>query len=79
VALKELDLMGDDLFEVGVEVGLEVGAVVGEDFTAAAELDAEVMIGVFAIEGLLIHPLDKDQQRSICDTLAARWIPTPSQ
>ncbi|GAC1395522.1 MAG: helix-turn-helix domain-containing protein [Mycobacterium sp.] len=43
---------------------------------ATATLDAEVMIGVFAVEGLLTHPLDEDQQRAICDTLAARWNPT---
>ena len=41
---------------------------------AADGLDAEVMIGVFTIEGLLMHPLAEDQQRAICDTLAARWI-----
>ena len=45
---------------------------------AAVEgLDAEVMIGVFTIEGLLMHPLPEDQQRAICDTLAARWGPAP--
>ena len=33
MAFEELDLVGHDLFEVGVEVGLEVGAVVGEHFT----------------------------------------------
>lgn len=37
------------------------------------------MIGVFAIEGLLIHPLSEDQQRAIRDTLAQRWIPTPTR
>lgn len=44
----------------------------------AARLDAEVMIGIFAVEGLLMHPLSKEQQRAICDALAARWIPRPA-
>ncbi len=44
-----------------------------------ATLDAEVTIGVFAIEGLLTHPLDEDQQRAICDVLATRLISTPPQ
>ena len=39
-------------------------------------VEAEVMIGIFTIEGLLMHPLDEDQQRAICDTLAERWIRT---
>jgi TetR/AcrR family transcriptional regulator, cholesterol catabolism regulator len=46
--------------------------------TPTEGLDAEVMIGVFAIEGLLMHPLSKEQQLAICDALAARWIPTPA-
>jgi TetR/AcrR family transcriptional regulator, cholesterol catabolism regulator len=46
---------------------------------AAAQLDAEVMIGTFTVEGLLMHNLDEDQQRTICDTLVQRWIPTPLQ
>jgi len=47
--------------------------------TPATILDAEVMIGTFAVEGLLMHPLSEDQQRAICDTLAQRWIPTPTR
>ncbi len=43
--------------------------------TDTAALDAEVMIGTFAVEGLLMHPLTEDQQRAICDALAQRWIP----
>jgi AcrR family transcriptional regulator len=44
---------------------------------AAAEvLDAEVMIGTFVVEGLLMHPLSDEQQRAICDALAARWTAT---
>lgn len=35
------------------------------------------MIGVFTIEGLLMHPLGEDQQRAICNVLASRWIPQP--
>ena len=45
---------------------------------STAGLDAEVMIGVFAIEGLLMHPLSKEQQRTICEALAASWISTPA-
>jgi TetR/AcrR family transcriptional regulator, cholesterol catabolism regulator len=41
-------------------------------------LDAEVMMGVFTVEGLLMHTLTEQQQRSVCDTLAARWISTPN-
>ena len=37
-------------------------------------VDAEVMIGIFTIEGLLMHHQDEDQQRTICDVLASRWI-----
>jgi AcrR family transcriptional regulator len=49
-----------------------------EEAGAAADgLDAEVMIGVFTIEGLLMHPLGEEQQRAICDVLAARWISPP--
>lgn len=44
----------------------------------APRLDAEVMIGTFAVEGLLMHPLNEEQQRAICDALAAHWIPTPA-
>jgi TetR/AcrR family transcriptional regulator, cholesterol catabolism regulator len=43
-----------------------------------AGLDAEVMIGVFAIEGLLMHPLSNEQERTICEALAARWLSTPA-
>jgi TetR/AcrR family transcriptional regulator, cholesterol catabolism regulator len=43
-----------------------------------AGLDAEVMIGVFVIEGLLMHPLSDEQQRTICEALAARWISIPA-
>lgn len=40
---------------------------------AADSLDAEVMIGVFTIEGLLMHPMTEEQQQAICNALAARW------
>jgi AcrR family transcriptional regulator len=36
-------------------------------------VEAEVMIGIFTIEGLLMHPMSEDEQRTICDTLAGRW------
>ena len=45
---------------------------------AADDLDSEVMIGVFTIEGLLTHPLGEEQQRAVCDALTARWISPPS-
>jgi AcrR family transcriptional regulator len=38
-----------------------------------ATLDAEVMIGVFTVEGLLTHDQSEEQQRAICDVLASRW------
>jgi hypothetical protein len=41
--------------------------------TPAARLDAEVMIGTFTVEGLLMHPLSEEHQRAICDALAERW------
>lgn len=40
---------------------------------APTTVDAEVMIGVFTIEGLLMHDLDEDQQRTVCEALASRW------
>lgn len=45
---------------------------------ATDDLDAEVMIGVFTIEGLLMHPLSEEQQRAVCDALTARWVPPRS-
>lgn len=38
-----------------------------------ADIDAEVKIGVFAVEGLLTHGLDEDQQKAICSRLAHQW------
>jgi AcrR family transcriptional regulator len=38
-------------------------------------VDAEVMIGIFTIEGLLMHDQDESEQRAICDALASRWTP----
>lgn len=38
-----------------------------------AAIDAEVKIAVFVVEGLLTHDLEPDEQRAICDQLAARW------
>nr|WP_165588765.1 helix-turn-helix domain-containing protein [Mycolicibacterium komanii]CRL78135.1 transcriptional regulator [Mycolicibacterium komanii] len=43
-------------------------------------VDAEVMIGIFTVEGLLMHTQDEDQQRAIIDALASRWtanLPRP--
>lgn len=45
---------------------------------AAETVDAEVMIAVFTVEGLLMHTQDQDVQRSICETLASRWSSTTS-
>ncbi|THV09265.1 TetR/AcrR family transcriptional regulator [Nocardioides caeni] len=36
-------------------------------------IEAEVRIGVFAVEGLLTHGLDEAQQRAICKRLAEQW------
>jgi AcrR family transcriptional regulator len=38
-----------------------------------ADIDAEVKIGVFAVEGLLTHGLDEAQQQAICRRLARQW------
>ena len=37
------------------------------------------MIGIFTIEGLLMHNQDAGQQRTICDALASRWTLTQSR
>lgn len=36
-------------------------------------IDAEVRIGIFAVEGMLVHDLGKEQNLAICEALAARW------
>lgn len=46
---------------------LEAAGVAGPD------LDAEVKIGAFVMEGLLTHELDDNRQRAICAHLARRW------
>jgi hypothetical protein len=38
-----------------------------------ARIDAEIKIGVFAVEGLLTHGLDDVQQQAICRRLAEQW------
>lgn len=38
-----------------------------------AGIEAEVKIGVFAVEGLLTHGLDEKQQQAICRRLAEQW------
>ncbi|GAB3032750.1 TetR/AcrR family transcriptional regulator [Mycobacterium bourgelatii] len=43
---------------------------------STSTVEAEVMIGIFTIEGLLMHDLNEIEQRTICDTLAARWTMT---
>jgi AcrR family transcriptional regulator len=43
-----------------------------------ATVEAEVMIGIFTIEGLLMHDQNEIEQRAICDALASRWtMPWP--
>lgn len=44
--------------------------------------EAEVMIGIFTVEGLLMHDQDEDQRRAIIDALTSRWttnLPRPSE
>ncbi len=36
-------------------------------------VDAEVMIAVFTVEGLLMHTQDEGERRAICEALASRW------
>ncbi len=36
-------------------------------------IDAEIKIGVFAVEGLLTHGLDEAEQQAICKRLAEQW------
>lgn len=36
-------------------------------------IDAEVKIGIFAFEGMLMHDFGDSQNLAICDALAARW------
>ncbi|MEZ0352441.1 TetR/AcrR family transcriptional regulator [Mycobacterium sp. pR1184] len=43
----------------------------------APTVDAEVMIGIFTVEGLLMHEQDASQQRAIIDALASRWTNLP--
>lgn len=45
---------------------------------SAETVDAEVMIAVFTVEGLLMHTQDENEQRSVCETLASRWPSTTS-
>lgn len=40
---------------------------------STSTVEAEVMIGIFTVEGLLMHDLNETEQRTICDTLASRW------
>jgi AcrR family transcriptional regulator len=47
------------------------------DAPPLASLDAEVRIGVFAVEGMLTHSLTSEQQRATCEALAARWTNGP--
>lgn len=40
---------------------------------AAPVTEAEVQVVVFTVEGMLMHPLSPEEQRVICEALAARW------
>jgi len=42
----------------------------------ASTVEAEVMIGIFTVEGLLMHNQNETEQRAICEALASRWIDT---
>lgn len=46
--------------------------------TPVVDLDAEIRIGVFVVEGLLTHELDAAQSEAICRALAAHWPPDAS-
>jgi TetR/AcrR family transcriptional regulator, cholesterol catabolism regulator len=41
-------------------------------------LDAEVMIGLFTTEGLLMHPLGEERERAVLDNLTGRWFTPPT-
>ena len=41
--------------------------------------EAEVMIGIFTVEGLLMHHHDEAQQRAIIDALTSRWVAKPPE
>ncbi len=45
----------------------------------APTVDAEVMIGIFTVEGLLMHNHDEGQQRAIIDALTSRWVAKPPE
>ena len=45
----------------------------GRSGAPAEAIDAEIKIGVFAIEGILTHDLSDAQRRAICDRLTVRW------
>jgi len=40
---------------------------------SSSTVEAEVMIGIFTVEGLLMHDLNEIEELTICDTLASRW------
>ncbi|GGR51234.1 AcrR family transcriptional regulator [Nocardioides luteus] len=39
----------------------------------STDIEAEIKIGVFTVEGLLTHSLDEEQQQAICRRLAEQW------
>ncbi|NMN97551.1 TetR/AcrR family transcriptional regulator [Antrihabitans stalactiti] len=43
---------------------------------SGTDIEAEIKIGVFTIEGLLAHGLDAASTRAICQRLAQLWTPT---
>lgn len=42
-------------------------------------VEAEVMIGIFTVEGLLMHHQNEAEQRAICEALASRWAMSQPQ
>ncbi|QII00330.1 TetR/AcrR family transcriptional regulator [Rhodococcoides fascians A21d2] len=56
--------------------GSVFGAELEDAGVPAAMIDAEVMIAVFTVEGLLMHTQDEHEQRAICEALASRWPPS---
>jgi len=43
---------------------------------ATLTVEAEVMIGIFTVEGMLTHNQNEAEQRAICEALASRWTVT---
>ena len=55
-----------------------LAAALKQTGTEAADVEAEVKIAVFAIEGMLTHDLDEPHRRAICHRLATQRRPSPT-